>query len=202
MGVRRDMNAKGREVIDTIKPFFKPVAQRVINKTQRAPRTRKADRYRPRDRDSDDDTITTHRRQGRCEEHSRSRWHLSTYTKRHIEREYIDDRLPKFGAYSKHEPLKILPHWFETLELARKLLKIGIALGKQSYPHQFKNHGRLPLRLDGPYYEFPLLAHGKFFEGYEQIKPGKLRIVFTGDGELANVVCHDDTVEHGFRLIK
>ncbi|KAK6378675.1 hypothetical protein LTR64_002065 [Lithohypha guttulata] len=178
MGVRRDMNAKGREVIDTIKPFFKPVAQRVINKTQRAPRTRKADRYRPRDRDSDDDTITTHRRQGRCEEHSRSRWHLSTYTKRHIEREYIDDRLPKFGAYSKHEPLKILPHWFETLELARKLLKIGIALGKQSYPHQFKNHG------------------------YEQIKPGKLRIVFTGDGELANVVCHDDTVEHGFRLIK
>jgi len=98
-------------------------------------------------------------------------------------------------------PFRLHPHEAETLSLALQLLKADIAIGQRQYPHQFKNYGRLPLRYRGPYYEFPLLDHGKFFDGVQNRSPGLKRIVFTREGELANIVSHDKGVKDGFRRI-
>ncbi|KAK5957803.1 hypothetical protein OHC33_000992 [Knufia fluminis] len=93
------------------------------------------------------------------------------------------------------------PHESETLSLAHQLLRTNITIGTRAYSHPFKNYGRLPLRYSGPYYEFPLLEHGRFFDGAAERKPGVKRIVFTGRGEFAGVIVHDRGVRHGFRRV-
>lgn len=98
-------------------------------------------------------------------------------------------------------PFQPSPHELETLQLAHKLLQSDIAVGNRQYPHAFRNYGRLALRHRGPYYEFPLLSHSKFYDGTQNRNPGSKRIVLTGKGEFANIVLHDDGVKHGFRWL-
>lgn len=105
------------------------------------------------------------------------------------------------GANVTHRPFQPNPHELETLHLAQKLPQSDIAIGDRQYLHPFKNYGGLSLRHRGSYYEFPLLSHGKFFDGTQNRNPGSKRTVFTRNGEFANIVLHASEVKHGFRWL-
>ncbi|KAK5329099.1 hypothetical protein LTR70_000935, partial [Exophiala xenobiotica] len=113
----------------------------------------------------------------------------------------LSRKVDTHGANATPRPFHANPHELETLDLAHKLLQSDIAIGDRQYPHPFKNYGGLSLRHRGPYYEFPLLSHGKFFDDTQNRNPGSKRIVFTRKGEFANIVLHDSEVKHGFRWL-
>lgn len=105
---------------------------------------------------------------------------------------------PKCHASPISRDLDLHMHEELAAKYAMALHSCNRFLGPQNYPHEFKNYGGLPLRHNGPYYEFPLLSSGKLYQGDA---PGLRRIVFTAEGIIANVIEHCKFELHGFKLI-
>lgn len=105
---------------------------------------------------------------------------------------------PSRPTTSNAEILRLHKHEELAAKYALALLDSERFLGRQSYPHEFKNHDQLPLRHSGPYFEFPLMRGGELFQG--EI-PGPRRIIFTPEGIVANIVEHCKFAPKKFRLI-
>lgn len=47
------------------------------------------------------------------------------------------------------------------------LVKKGSSIGRNKYPHEYKNFEKIKLSGTGPYYEFPVLSNGQVYSGGE-----------------------------------
>lgn len=45
------------------------------------------------------------------------------------------------------------------------LVKKGSTIGRNKYPHEYKNFEKIKLSGSGPYYEFPVLSNGQVYSG-------------------------------------
>lgn len=63
----------------------------------------------------------------------------------------------------------------------------GTTYGSDDYPHQYHDYEGFDFPVDGPWYEFPILADHSVYDGGS---PGPDRVVFNGDGELAGLITH------------
>lgn len=50
---------------------------------------------------------------------------------------------------------------------ACSLLKQGRSVGRNKYPHEYRNLEKIKLTGSGPYYEFPIFANGEVYDGGE-----------------------------------
>lgn len=103
-------------------------------------------------------------------------------------------------------------HKTQTLMWAKSFLDAGKTVGLNSYPHPFKNKENLPLKFsnswdgdsehgeDTKYFIFPMMGRDEFYASEEQ-EPGRVRVVFTRQGDYAGVIEHLDDGTNGFRLV-
>ncbi|EFY92159.1 hypothetical protein J3458_004308 [Metarhizium acridum] len=80
-------------------------------------------------------------------------------------------------------PRKLNP----TITKACDLLKEGSSVGRNHYPHVYKNFEKIHLTGSAPYYEFPLLPVG-VYDG--DGSPGPDRVIITQDCKQAGVITH------------
>ena len=95
---------------------------------------------------------------------------------------FLSNDLYKCGWHF-YQPQKIA----EAVRWGMFYKRVGIFLGFRRYPHRFFNKEKFNFKVEGPYYEFPILRIGKIFTGDSPLQD---RVVFTENGDLAGLVTH------------
>ncbi|TWU72085.1 hypothetical protein ED733_003966 [Metarhizium rileyi] len=78
---------------------------------------------------------------------------------------------------------------------ACSLLKKDSTVGRNRYPHQYKNLEGFKLTGNAPYYEFPILSNGQVYSG---AAPGPDRVIITKDCKQAGVITHTGASGNNF----
>ncbi|KAH0600771.1 hypothetical protein MHUMG1_01770 [Metarhizium humberi] len=78
---------------------------------------------------------------------------------------------------------------------ACSLLKQGRSVGRNKYPHEYRNLEKIKLTGSGPYYEFPISANGEVYDGGS---PGPDRVIITKDCKQAGVITHKGASGNSF----
>ncbi|KAG5982261.1 hypothetical protein E4U55_002152 [Claviceps digitariae] len=75
-------------------------------------------------------------------------------------------------------------------------VKKGTTVGRNSYPHEYKNFEKFSFNgLRGPYYQFPIMQNGQIFQGGN---PGPDRVILTKDCTTAGVLTHQGASGNAF----
>ncbi|OAQ70958.1 general substrate transporter [Pochonia chlamydosporia 170] len=80
-------------------------------------------------------------------------------------------------------------------DAACALLKKGTTVGRNNYPHEYKNFEKIKLTGSAPWYEFPVLSNGQVYNG---AAPGPDRVIITKDCKQAGAITHTGASGNNF----
>ena len=72
----------------------------------------------------------------------------------------------------------------------------GEQVGSNDYPHRYNNYEGFDFDTSGPWYEFPILAGGRVFDG--STSPGADRVVINGGCAITALLTHSGAGGNAF----